>query len=109
MYLLVGLDYHFYRKEVYVTQSNRRITRFPIFLNESTVPSSLHTTAGNTCTRILYIRTCTYCIARIWQFDSWTFNSQFKICQYFIPSTYTMCMHVRSYWISKQTAKPNNH
>ena len=43
----IGLDYHFYRKELYLTQNNHCITRVPVILDETTMLSSLRRAAGN--------------------------------------------------------------
>ena len=43
----IGLDYHFNRKELYLTQNNHCITRVPVILVETTMLSSLRKAAGN--------------------------------------------------------------
>ena len=53
--IAVGLDYHFYRKEVYLTQNNHYVTRFPVVLDETTMLNSLRRTAGNECTNIQHV------------------------------------------------------
>ena len=55
----IGLDYHFYRKELYLTQNNHCITRVTVILDETTMLTSLRRAAGNeyvtlgTCTKTL--------------------------------------------------------
>lgn len=50
----VGLDYHFYREEIYMTQENHCITRIPVMLVESSPRNILRSTAGKQS--VLHIR-----------------------------------------------------
>lgn len=48
--LSIGLDYHFYREEIYMTQDNHCITRMSVTLVESMQLNTLRSTTGKACT-----------------------------------------------------------